>query len=66
MHFKYKIQPYQTAAADAVSSVFEGQPRDDAFAYLRDLGVAKTYKGMQSIFGDAQLEAQEGVSVGRE
>lgn len=60
MHFKFKIQPYQTAAADAVSGVFEGQPRDDAFAYLRDLGVTETYKGMQSIFGDGQLEAQEG------
>lgn len=38
MHFKYKIQPYQTAAADAVSSVFEGQPKNAAFTFLRDIG----------------------------
>lgn len=41
MQFKFKIQPYQTAAADAVSAVFEGQPKNEAFAYLRDLGVMK-------------------------
>lgn len=38
MKFKFKIQPYQTAAADAVSSVFESQPKDVAFTYLRDIG----------------------------
>lgn len=41
MQFKFKIQPYQTAAADAVSAVFEGQPKNEAYAYLRDLGVMK-------------------------
>lgn len=60
MHFKFKIQPYQTAAADAVSSVFEGQPKSEAFTYLRDLGVAKPHQGMQSLFGNGQLEVQEG------
>lgn len=45
MQFKFKIQPYQTAAADAVTSVFEGQPRSDSFTYLRDLGVMKKAKG---------------------
>lgn len=41
MQFRFKIQPYQTAAADAVTAVFEGQPRSEAYAYLRDLGVMR-------------------------
>lgn len=41
MQFKFKIQPYQTAAADAVSAVFEGQPKNEPYAYMRDLGVMK-------------------------
>lgn len=60
MQFKFKIQPYQTSAADAVSSVFEGQPKSEAFTYLRDLGVTKSHQGMQSLFGNGQLETQEG------
>ena len=60
MQFRFKIQPYQTAAADAVSSVFEGQPKSEAFTYLRDLGVAKPHQGMQSLFDNGQLEMQEG------
>ena len=38
MKFKFKVQQYQTDAADAVTSVFEGQPKQGALAYLRDLG----------------------------
>lgn len=38
MRFKFKIQPYQTAAADAVTSVFEGQPKKDVQIFLRDVG----------------------------
>lgn len=30
MYFKFKIQPYQTAASDAVTAVFEGQPNQNA------------------------------------
>lgn len=60
MQFRFKIQPYQTAAADAVSSVFEGQPKSEAFTYLRDLGVAKPHQGMRSLFDNGQLETQEG------
>jgi len=30
MKFKYKIQQYQTAAADAVCNAFEGQPNQAA------------------------------------
>ena len=38
MKFKFKVQRYQTDAADAVCDVFEGQPNQGASAYLRDLG----------------------------
>ena len=38
MQFKFKVQQYQTDAADAVCDVFEGQPNQGAMAYLRDLG----------------------------
>ena len=41
MQFKFKVQQYQTAAADAVCDVFEGQPNQGAAAYLRDLGKAR-------------------------
>lgn len=51
MEFKFKIQPYQTAAADAVVKVFEGQPKQDSFTYLRDLGTGKpTADGAESLF----------------
>lgn len=39
MKFKFKVQQYQTDAADAVTSVFEGQPNQGASVYLRDLGI---------------------------
>ena len=38
MQFEFTIQPYQTAAADAVASVFAGQPCQAPFEYVRDLG----------------------------
>ena len=38
MQFKFTIQPYQTNAADAVASVFAGQPCQAPFEYVRDLG----------------------------
>lgn len=39
MKFKFKVQQYQTDDADAVTSVFEGQPNQGASVYLRDLGI---------------------------
>ncbi|WP_307740002.1 DEAD/DEAH box helicase family protein [uncultured Parolsenella sp.] len=38
MQFKFTIQPYQTDAADAVASVFAGQPCQAPFENVRDLG----------------------------
>lgn len=50
MKFKFKIQPYQTAAADAVCDAFEGQPNQAAASYLRDLGrVARSRSGEESM-----------------
>lgn len=61
MHFKFKIQPYQTDAARAVTDVFAGQPNSGASVYLRDLGRAATKNGMEAFAGfEAQLEASEG------
>lgn len=61
MHFKFKIQPYQTAAAKSVTDVFAGQPNNGGALYLRDLGRAQTRGGMEAIAGfEAQLQASEG------
>ena len=61
MHFKFKIQPYQTDAAKAVTDVFAGQPNNGAAPYLRDLGRGKTKNGMETLDGfEMQLEASEG------
>ena len=61
MHFKFKIQPYQTDAAKAVTNVFAGQPNNGAAPYLRDLGRGKTKNGMETLDGfEMQLEASEG------
>ena len=57
MQFKFKVQRYQTDAADAV---FEGQPNQGAAAYLRDLGTLPALGGMRALFGPAQLETDEG------
>ena len=40
MQLKFKIQPYQTDAAKAVTDVFAGQRNNGASLYLRDLGRA--------------------------
>lgn len=42
MEFKYKIQPFQTDAVQAIVDVMEGQPKHDSLSYIRDLGIAKT------------------------
>jgi type III restriction enzyme len=38
MKFNFKIQPFQTEAVEAVTRVFEGQPKHDRTSYPRDLG----------------------------
>ena len=50
MEFRFKNQRYQEDAATAVVSVFQGQPKQDAFTYLRDKGQKVLRKGMESLF----------------
>ncbi|RDB69445.1 DEAD/DEAH box helicase family protein [Eggerthella sinensis] len=55
MEFKFKKQRYQEDAALAVVSVFQGQPKQDAFTYLRDKGKAVIRKGMEDMLYQAML-----------
>ena len=61
MQLKFKIQPYQTDAARAVTDVFKGQPNSGASMYLRDLGRTRARNGMEVMEGfQAQVELTEG------
>lgn len=65
MKFKFKAQQYQADAADAVASVFEGQPNQGAAVYLRDLG--REQQGQQEIdYGGAEGYANAPVALGSE
>ena len=44
MKIKFKVQPYQTAAVEAVVDCFAGQPYQDALGYLIDPGLLKKAK----------------------
>ncbi len=56
MQFKFKIQDYQTEAARAVTDVFEGQPKSDPLAYLRDMGSGIGRRGQRLL----QLDSDTG------
>jgi type III restriction enzyme len=61
MQFKFKVQQYQTDAADAVCDVFEGQPNQGAATYLRDLGRMQTRDhGPASLFAFSLGGTDEG------
>ena len=38
MKFKFKVQPFQTEAADSIVKVFSGQPKQGISKYRRDIG----------------------------
>ena len=42
MKFQFKIQPFQTEAAESVIKVFHGQPKHGESKYRRDIGSEKT------------------------
>ncbi len=65
MEFKFKIQQYQTDAADAICDVFKGQPNQGAVTYLRDVGRATSSKGKAALFGSEQLYGDEGYGNAR-
>ena len=47
MKIQFKVQPYQTAAVDAVVDCFSGQPYQDAFSYKIDPGTTQTVEPTQ-------------------
>ena len=63
MKFKFKVQQYQTDAADAVTSVFEGQPNQGASVYLRDLGRKPKRAQSEIDFGDESTEGYANAPV---
>jgi hypothetical protein len=62
MEFRFKNQRYKEDAATAVVSVFQGQPKQDAFTYLRDKGQKVLRKGMESLFSLGEVGS--GVTLG--
>lgn len=52
MEFKFKVQQYQTLAADAVADVFKGQPKVDGQQFVRDLGAGFYNKRGQAFIGN--------------
>ncbi len=52
MEFKFKVQQYQTLAADAVADVFKGQPKVDGQQFVRDLGAGFYNKKGQAFIGN--------------
>lgn len=54
MKFKFKVQDYQTEAAESIVKVFNGQPKHGLFKYRRDLGKRKTQTTLDE--QDAEFE----------
>ena len=64
MKFKFKIQDYQTEAVNAVVKAFDGQPYNDRFSYMRDMG--KQTKIVQTSFIDEYANYDDEVKTGFE
>lgn len=63
MEFKFKVQQYQTLAADAVADVFKGQPKVDGQQFVRDLGAGfydKKGQAFISNFDNPDGDASDG------
>lgn len=61
MKVKFKSQPYQTDAVDAVVDCFEGQPRQDVLKYTIDPGADRQAKMEVEGFGNAPVKLPEDV-----
>ena len=61
MKIKFKSQPYQTYAVDAVVDCFEGQPRQDVLKYTIDPGADRQAKMEVEGFGNAPVKLPEDV-----
>ena len=55
MKLKFKVQPYQTAAVEAVVDCFAGQPRSDGITYRIDPGRSKQVRADEEGFKNADL-----------
>lgn len=55
MKLKFKVQPYQTAAVEAVVDCFAGQPRSDGITYRIDPGRSKQVRSDEEGFKNADL-----------
>src|SRR5690554_2077790 len=56
MKIQFKVQPYQTAAVDAVIDCFTGQPYQDAFSYKIDPGTVQSAEFNQGALSLAAAE----------
>jgi type III restriction enzyme len=61
MKIKFKSQPYQTMAVDAVVDCFAGQPRQDVLKYTIDPGADRQAKMEVDGFGNAPVKLPEDV-----
>jgi type III restriction enzyme len=61
MKFQFKIQPFQTEAAESVVKVFAGQPNYGVSKYRRDVGTTKPKQrpAQGSMFEDAEEQTME-------
>jgi len=61
MKIKFKSQPYQTAAVDAVVDCFAGQPRQDALKYTIDPGGSNQTRMEIDGFGNSSIKLPDDV-----
>ena len=59
MKLKFKIQPYQTNAVDAVLDCFAGQPKSDALRYRIDPGKSKQTRIEEDGFKNVDIRLTE-------
>jgi type III restriction enzyme len=59
MKIKFKSQPYQSLAVDAVVDCFAGQPRQDALKYTIDPGASAQARMEVDGFGNAEVRLPE-------
>lgn len=56
MKFKFKMQPFQSEAAESIVKVFSGQPKQGVFKYRRDVGKRKA----QATIDEQDIEFEMG------